>query len=77
MLERGGARLSSTAAENMATAAAVPGCWQQLPQALLEQIGCLLDASSWASARLCCRSFASVTHGIKLLEVDVERDAHR
>ena len=51
--------------------------WANLPKEIVEALGLYLDASGWAAARGTCKNFASITHGIGLLEIDLERDAHR
>lgn len=41
-------------------------------------LGWHLDSKGWAAARSVCQSWrANITADIKLLEVDLERDAHR
>jgi hypothetical protein len=54
-----------------------PSIWSNLPKEIVEAVGLYLDATGWASARLACKQWASVTYGISLLEIDLERDAHR
>lgn len=36
-----------------------------------------LDAEGWAAARSTCKGWSNIQSGIKLLEIDLERDAHR
>jgi hypothetical protein len=54
-----------------------PSIWANLSKEIIEALGLYLDATGWANARLTCKHWASVTHGISLLEIDLERDAHR
>jgi hypothetical protein len=51
--------------------------WAKLPSDVLASVGHYLDAPSWAAARATCGDWGPITHGVKLLEIDVERDAHR
>jgi hypothetical protein len=52
--------------------------WANLPKEIVETLGLYLDASGWAAARSTCVHWSkSITHGITLLEIDLERDAHR
>jgi hypothetical protein len=52
--------------------------WANLPKEIVETLGMYLDASGWAAARSTCVHWSkSITHGITLLEIDLERDAHR
>lgn len=51
--------------------------WANLPKEIVESLGAYLDANGWAAARGTCKNFSSITHGIGLLEIDLERDAHR
>lgn len=52
--------------------------WATLPKEIVETLGLFLDASGWAAARATCLHWSrNITHGITLLEVDLERDAHR
>jgi len=52
--------------------------WANLPKEIIETLGLCLDASGWAAARGTCLSWSkAITHGINLLEIDLERDAHR
>ena len=49
-----------------------------MPKEIVEALGLYLDATGWSSGRLCCSHWAKcITHGINLLEIDLERDAHR
>lgn len=52
--------------------------WAHLPKEILESVGLYLDAAGWRNGRLVCQAWAkSVTACIHLLEIDLERDAHR
>lgn len=52
--------------------------WANLPKEIVETLGLHLDAAGWASARSTCVHWSKcITHGINLLEIDLERDAHR
>jgi hypothetical protein len=52
--------------------------WAHLPNHLLEMVGHCLDSRGWAAARQTCTHWAnSVTGAIRLLEIDLENDAHR
>lgn len=52
--------------------------WAHLPKEILESVGLYLDAAGWRNGRLVCKAWAkSVTACIHLLEIDLERDAHR
>uniref|UniRef100_A0A383VCX0 F-box domain-containing protein n=1 Tax=Tetradesmus obliquus TaxID=3088 RepID=A0A383VCX0_TETOB len=57
----------------MATRAA----WNTLPEEIVQVLGLHLDAEGWAAARSTCKGWSNIQSGIKLLEIDLERDAHR
>ncbi|WIA21335.1 hypothetical protein OEZ85_000562 [Tetradesmus obliquus] len=57
----------------MATRAA----WNTLPEEIVQVLGLHLDAEGWAAARSTCKGWRNIQSGIKLLEIDLERDAHR
>jgi hypothetical protein len=43
----------------------------------MQVLGLHLDAEGWAAARSTCKGWKNIQSGVKLLEIDLERDAHR
>ncbi|KAF6254274.1 hypothetical protein COO60DRAFT_335956 [Scenedesmus sp. NREL 46B-D3] len=57
----------------MATQAA----WNNLPEEIVQVLGLHLDSKGWTAARSTCKGWKNIQSGIKVLEIDLERDAHR
>lgn len=51
--------------------------WSLLPKEIVEALGGYLDSKDWSNCRASSRLFSHITHAITLLEIDLEKDAHR